>query len=35
MNAMTFIQDILFIAVAVGFFGLSAALVRFFDRLME
>jgi hypothetical protein len=26
--------DVLFIGIAVGFFALSAALVRFFDRLM-
>jgi hypothetical protein len=27
------LQDLLFIGIVVGFFGLSVALVRFFDRL--
>ena len=31
---MTILQDMVFIGIAVVFFGLSAALVRFFDRLM-
>lgn len=29
------LQDILFIGITVGFFGLSVALVRFFDRLAD
>jgi hypothetical protein len=31
---MPLFHDIVFIGVAVVFFGLSAALVRFFDRLV-
>jgi hypothetical protein len=27
--------DLIVLAIAFGFFGLSVALVRFFDRLME
>lgn len=34
MDNVPFFQDIAFIGLAVVFFGLSAALVRFFDRLM-
>ena len=34
METVTLMQDIMFVAIAVGFFALSAALVRFFDRLM-